>query len=129
MAKTLCKIVGLVLLIAGVCGFFSRNLMGMHLTNVHNVVHIASGALALYFGFAGSAGGARSFCLLFGLVYALLGVLGFIQPGFVASVLQAHEEAGAPSPTMAMDSIVHLLVGGVFLVAGLLSPRLSSPGS
>ena len=126
MAKTLCKVVGLVLLIAGIGGFFSPNLMGMHLTNVHNIVHIASGALALYFGFLGSAGGARGFCLLFGLVYALLGVIGFIQPGLVASVLQAHEEAGAASPTMAMDSIVHLLVGAVFLVAGLLSPKTAS---
>src|ERR1043166_10237205 len=83
MAKTVCKILGVVFLLVGVCGFAAPTLLGAHLTPAHNLVHIVSGVLALYFGFAGSAGAARGFCIIFGLVYLLLGVCGFFlgHPG------------------------------------------------
>ena len=130
MAKTVCKLLGLVFLLVGVAGFVSPNLMGTHLTLAHNLVHIVSGAIALYLGFAGSLSGARTFCLVFGAVYLLLGVAGFVM--------------GAPgTPTMAamaadprlwkvipgtlelgqMDHIVHILLGVVFLAGGLLTRR------
>ena len=37
-----------------------------------------SGALALYFGLIGTVRAARSFCIIFGVVYGLLGLLGLI---------------------------------------------------
>jgi len=52
MAKTVCKILGVVLLLVGVVGFAAPGLLGAHLNMAHNVVHIVSGAIALYFGFA-----------------------------------------------------------------------------
>src|SRR5438552_15226230 len=71
MAKTVCKILGVVFVIVGVAGFVAPTLLGAHLNPGHNLVHIVSGALPLYFGFAGSAGAARGFCQIFGLVYRL----------------------------------------------------------
>ena len=76
MAKTVCKILGVVFLLVGLVGFVSPNLLGSHLNAAHNVVHLVSGAIALYFGFAGSLSAAKTFCLVFGLVYLGLGVLG-----------------------------------------------------
>src|SRR5215475_922135 len=76
MAKTVCKILGVVFLLVGVCGFALPHLLGAHLSPAHNLVHIVSGIVALYFGFAGSMSGAKTFCLVFGVVYLALGVLG-----------------------------------------------------
>ncbi len=77
MAKTVCKILGVVFLLVGLLGFVSPDFLGAHLTAAHNVVHLVSGAVALYFGFAGSLAGAKTFALVFGVVYLGLGVLGF----------------------------------------------------
>jgi len=117
MAKTLCKILGVVLLIVGLVGFASPNLLGMHLTPIHNIVHLVTAAIALYLGFAGSPEGAKTFCAVFGAIYLLLGILGFAAPGVVASII------GHPGPVtsadLTPDNAVHLLLGIVFLAAGL----------
>ncbi len=118
MAKTICKVLGAVFLVVGLLGFVAPNLLGMHLSVVHNVIHLASGAVALYLGFAGTYSAARTFCLVFGGVYLLLGLLGFIAPAIVANLLQAHEAPG-PTGSLAPDNIVHLLLGAAFLVGGL----------
>src|SRR4051812_12102650 len=87
MAKTVCKILGVVFVIVGVAGFVAPGLLGAHLSPVHNLVHLVSGAIALYFGFAGSFSGARAFCLIFGAVYLLLGIVGFVLGHEAASTM------------------------------------------
>ena len=71
MAKTICKILGVVFLLVGVAGFAAPTLLGAHLTPPHNVVHILSGVAALYFGFAGSLSGSFLICdyLIFCLIF------------------------------------------------------------
>src|SRR6266849_9891872 len=81
MAKTVCKLLGIVFVIVGLCGFAAPGLLGAHLNMPHNVVHIVSGLIALYFGFAGSLSGAKGFCLVFGVVYLALGLLGMFVFG------------------------------------------------
>src|SRR3954468_24220209 len=78
MAKTMSTILGILFLIAGLLGFAMPGIMGMHLSAAHNVVHLVSGALALYFGTRGTYESARAFCIIFGLVYGLLGLIGFV---------------------------------------------------
>jgi len=123
MAKTICKIFGAVLLLVGIVGFFMHNLLGLHLTMIHNVVHILTGLVALYFGVSGSDSSARTFSQAFGAIYALLGIVGLFQPGIIATVIQFHEAGD----TMFMDNIVHLLVGAVFLLVGFI--RAPQPAS
>ena len=118
MAKAICKILGVVFLIIGLLGFVSPNLLGMHLSGIHNIIHLISAALALYFGFAASPSAARTFSLIFGAVYLLIGALGFIAPGPVIRLLQAYHAPGGPR-SLAADNIVHLLLGAIFIVAGL----------
>src|SRR5215218_3493930 len=99
MAKQIAKIMGVVFILVGIIGFLAPGLLGMHLSLAHTLVHLISGALALYFGFAGTLSGARLFCIVFGVVYALLGVAGFllVRPGThtVASVT-AHGQDSSP---------------------------------
>lgn len=134
MAKTICRILGIVFILVGIVGFIAPGLLGMHLSLAHNLVHIISGALALYFGYAGTISGARLFCIVFGIVYLLLGVVGFLAGGAgshgVAGVPAGHHGAAdsglwAVLPgtleLASMDHIVHILLGLVFLIGGFLT--------
>lgn len=118
MAKTICKILGVVFLLVGVAGFAAPTLLGAHLTPPHNVVHIVSGVIALYFGFAGALSGAKAFCLVFGVVYLALGILGLVL--------------GTPPERMWMvgplhfgtvDHGIHILLGVLFLAGGLFTKK------
>jgi uncharacterized membrane protein YbaN (DUF454 family) len=115
MAKTICKILGVVFLLVGVLGFALPHLLGAHLTPAHNVVHILSGVVALYFGFAGSLSGAKAFCLVFGVVYLALGVLGLALghgPDRTWIVLNTLEFGKS-------DHGIHCILGILFLAGGL----------
>jgi hypothetical protein len=131
MAKTICKILGVVFLLVGLIGFAKPDLMGTHLSLLHNLVHIASGAIALYLGFAGTLSAARMFCIIFGLVYLLLGVLGFVlgAPG-TPSMASMASMGSDPNLWKVIpgqfepgrnDHILHILLGIIFLVAGFMT--------
>jgi hypothetical protein len=110
MAKTVAKIMGLVLLLVGVLGFTHvLDPLGAHLSPAHNLVHILTGVISLYFGFAGSLSGAKGFCIIFGLVYLLLGILG----------LAMGELHIGPLMLGKVDHGIHLIVGAIFLAGGL----------
>ena len=120
MAKTACKVLGIAFLLAGLVGFVQPHLLGFHFTTVHNIIHLATAAVALYLGFAGTWTAARTFCLVFGATYALLGVLGFVAPGLVATLL-AHPEP-LTSGDLMPDNLFHIFAGLAFLVAGMKAP-------
>ena len=114
MSKTVCKLLGVVFVLVGIVGFFNEHLLGAHLDRYHNLVHIVSGIIALYFGFAGSLSGAKRFCLLFGFVYLALGVLGwFVGTG------PEHMLGVGPLRLGRVDHGIHVLLGVIFLAGGL----------
>src|SRR5688500_8477871 len=131
MAKTVATILGVVLLLVGVAGFFLPGLLGTHLSLAHNVVHLVSGAIALYLGLKGSLAATRMFCLVFGVVYALLGVAGYLLGKPDTPSLAGMADMGPDArlfkvlPGMlelgTMDHNVHILLGAVFLIAGLMT--------
>jgi Domain of unknown function (DUF4383) len=127
MTKTLCKILGVVLAVVGIAGFLKHDLLGLHLTAIHNIVHLLTAAIALYFGFYGSDAAARTFCQVIGAIYLLLGLVGFIAPNAMASIIRVHTATGSASLTP--DNVVHLLVGGVFLIVGFLRRRAPQPAA
>ncbi len=114
MAKTVCKILGVVFLLVGVCGFAAPHLMGAHLSVPHNGVHIVSGVIALYFGFAGSLSGAKAFALVFGVVYLALGILGM-----ALGTPPEHLWMVGPLELGQVDHGIHILLGVLFLAGGL----------
>jgi len=118
MAKTICKILGVVFLLVGVVGFASPDLLRAHLTPPHNVVHIVSGVIALYFGFAGSLSGAKAFSLVFGIVYLALGVMGLAMGEAPDRMLML-----GPLHLGTSDHAIHILLGIVFLAGGLFTKK------
>jgi hypothetical protein len=118
MAKTICKILGVVFRLVGVIGFVKSDLLGAHLTPAHNAVHIVSGVLALYFGFAGSLSAAKMFSLLFGVVYLGLGVLGMALGTDADRMWMV-----GPLHLGQADHAIHILLGVIFLAGGLFTKR------
>jgi hypothetical protein len=126
MAKTACKILGAVLVLAGIAGFFSHYLLGMHLTPVHNFIHLLIGALALYFGFAETSGAAHMVSRILGLIYLLVGIAGFITPGLIERAYQIQTTTG--SVNLVPDNIFHLGLGVAFTIVGFLrEPHPAAP--
>lgn len=119
MAKTICKILGVVFLLVGVAGFAAPTLLGAHLTPPHNVVHIVSGVIALYFGFAGSLSGAKAFSLVFGIVYLALGILGLT----LGDAENNRMWMVGPLHLGTSDHAIHILLGVLFLAGGLFTKR------
>ena len=114
MAKTIAKILGVILLLVGVLGFTHLlDPLGAHLSPAHNLVHIISGVISLYFGLAGSFGGAKAFCTIFGLVYLLLGLVGLAKGDLTIGPLMFGK----------VDHGIHLIVGAAYLFGGLLSKK------
>ena len=117
MAKTVCKVLGVVFVLVGIAGFAKQNLLGAHLNPPHNLVHIVSGVIALYFGFAGSTSGAKGFSLIFGVVYLALGILGLVLGN---AAMERMWDVG-PLHLAFVDHGIHILLGVVFLAGGLFS--------
>lgn len=127
MAKTIATILGVGFLLVGILGFVAPGAVGMHLSPAHNVVHLVTGAVSLFLGLKGSLSAAKTFCIVFGAVYLLLGVAGFVAGG--------EGEPGVPGPQDARllkvlpgvlefgtsDHAVHILLGAIFLIGGLMT--------
>jgi hypothetical protein len=116
---------GVVLLAAGILGFFADSSFGdlgsgvegdelivFEVNGWHNVVHIASGLLGL--ALMGTAAGARAYALGFGAVYLLVTIWGIVDGSNVFGLL----------PVNTADNILHIAIAATGILAGL----LSSPG-
>jgi hypothetical protein len=126
-ARLYCTLVGAVLVIAGIIGFFYSSSFDTGAAEVaantddvfgilgvngwHNVVHIALGLLAL--AVAGSTYGARMYCLGIGLVYVLLAIWGWVDgDGVLLGLIPVNDE----------DNVLHLILGLTGVAAGAASP-------
>jgi hypothetical protein len=125
MAKTVATLLGVVFIVVGAVGFVSHNPLelGAHLDPTHNVVHLVSGVVSLYLGARGSLSAARTFCLVFGVVYAALGVVGFVagqDPGKEFEISAVALKLGT------VDHIIHVAIGVLFLAGGFLTKTESA---
>jgi hypothetical protein len=123
LATQFCLLVGIVLVAAGIIGFFYNSTFTsdkrihddvfgvLSVNGWHNVVHIATGALTL--AFARTA--PRLWAGVFGLVYLAVAIWGFII-GSGDSILSI-------VPVNTADSVLHLLLG----LTGLLVYAASAP--
>jgi hypothetical protein len=105
---------GVVLLIVGVLGFVpgitvDNYLLGIfHVNAIHNIIHLVSGALLVWASKSGEALSQRVF-QVFGVVYALVALLGFVYGDDYV--------LGLVSNNMA-DSILHLVIAAGALYLG-----------
>ena len=123
-AQTYALLFGAVLLLVGIVGFFVNssfefgsdvegdNLILFEVNGLHNIIHIASGALGL--ALAKTASGARAYALGFGAVYLLVTLIGFADGETILGLF----------PINGADNVLHLLIAGLGIAAGLASsPR------
>lgn len=113
MAKTFAMVLGVILLLVGILGFLLNPagglLLGIFAVNgPHNAIHVASGLLGIAAAFMGWA---RLFCQAFGVVYLLVGLLGFVATDSQSMLL------GLIHINMAAN-LLHLAIGAVTAYVG-----------
>lgn len=120
-ARLYATVVGAVLVLAGIIGFFYSasfgspgnvdDVFGILSVNAwHNIVHILTGAIGLLV--AGYA--ARQYALGLGIVYLVIAIWGFII-GSGNSILGF-------IPINTADDFLHLILGALGIAAGLATP-------
>lgn len=108
--KTYCQASGVLLLVLGVAGILGIGIPGFLSINepAEIAVHFITGGLAAWAGF--SAGGyssfAKTYAQVFGVIYLLLGLVGFVAPDLPLGI---HFDLGC--------NLAHLLLGvwGVYV--------------
>lgn len=112
MQKSYALILGIVLTLVGIWGFFTDSILGLFSVNtLHSTVHLLVGLVGIY---AGTKTDGKMYNMVFGWAYGALGVLGFIP--FVSDIIM-----GLLSTNTA-DNVLHLAIGivslGVYYGAG-----------
>lgn len=113
--RTALGVAGLVFLVAGLYGFIDPTVFGIFdLTTAHNWIHVLTGALYAYLGFAAAPLNVVAWVArVGGIVYALLGIVGFfVQPGTFAPLLVLTTN----------ENIFHVLIGGAIAAIGFMLP-------
>ena len=119
MAKTYAGIAGAVLLLLGIGGLLLGDELLLGWVNIdllEDLVHVASGIVLLVAASRG-LGVARAVVGVVGVVYLLVGVLGFVAP-YLLGLL--------PHGYTAVDNLVHVLLGLLALLA-YANSRLPEP--
>ena len=126
-AKLYATVVGAVLTIAGIIGFFYSGSFGspgdvdavfgiLDVNGWHNVVHLATGLLGL----AAAGYAARTYALGLGLVYVVVAIWGFI--------IGSGDDILGIVPINTEDNILHLILGLTGLAAGAATPAEAPAG-
>ena len=119
MAKTLGMLFGIVFLAVGILGFVpgitkDEMLLGtFHVNAVHSIIHIVSGAIFLFASMAGAAAASLWF-KVFGLVYAVVAVLGFMNPNGPLLGMVSNNPA---------DTWLHVGLAAAMLLIGFTAPK------
>jgi hypothetical protein len=127
LAQTFCLVVGVVLVLVGVLGFIFGSSAFVAGTDVqgdefiifevngwHNIVHLATGAFLLLM--AGTARTAVLGALIFGVVYIVVAIWGFVDGNDVISLVPINEP----------DNWLHLILGLLGLAVGFSAGGLAA---
>ena len=112
------KLFGIGFILIGVLGFVpgvttdDGLLLGIFQVDaIHNVIHLLSGIVALIC--AGSFGASKSYFKIFGVVYALVTIIGFANGESILGIFSIN---GA-------DNLLHLVIAVVALYYGFSGPK------
>jgi hypothetical protein len=122
-AKAWSALVGIVLVAAGLVGFLNTPLVGsasgalVATDNVHNIVHLLTGAIALFIAFGLRGEQQANAVLGFGLLYTIIFVAVLVSPTLfgIFSV-----------PSNAAVHVIHFAVAAVSLAVGWMAKGRSS---
>lgn len=116
MVRQAALLFGIVLTLIGLLGFVPAlapddKLLGIfEVDTLHNLVHLASGLVALGAWVAGS-GAAKLYFQAFGIVYGLVAVIGFIQGDTVLGLILVN----------LADNLLHVLITAAALYLGFVA--------
>jgi hypothetical protein len=120
LVKRFAQIIGVVLILVGLVGLVLGDKLWLGILNidiVEDIVHLATGGLLAYVGFSGmDLSTARSVVLALGIIYLLVGILGFLVPMMFGLI---------PHGYTVFDDLLHLALG----VLGLAVALTASGGS
>jgi len=121
-------LIGSVLVVAGVIGFFYSASFGspgsvdavfgvLDVNAWHNIVHILTGAVGV-FAFASGPRAARMYALIFGAIYIVVALWGFIIGGgeSILGFIPINDE----------DNVLHTVLGLLGVGAGIASPEVEA---
>jgi hypothetical protein len=120
-ARLYAGLVGAVLVVAGIVGFFYSSSFGspgdvdavfgiLDVNGWHNVVHILTGALGLL-AFSAGVYASRQYALALGAIYIVVAIWGFI--------IGSGDQILGIIPVNTEDNVLHVLIGLAGLAAGL----------
>lgn len=124
-ASLYAEVVGAVLVVAGIVGFFYSSSFGspgsvddvigvLDVNAWHNIVHLLTGGLGLL-AFASGPRASRTYALAFGAVYIVVAIWGF--------VIGSGESILGFIPINTEDNVLHVILGVLGIGAGLASPE------
>ncbi|XGC80050.1 DUF4383 domain-containing protein [Bdellovibrio bacteriovorus] len=132
-AQEVCVVLGATSVVIGLIGFVADNFLGAHLSYTHNVIHVVSGAMAMWFGFD-SLANAKRFSVIFGAIYGALGILGFIiGTSGIPSHGAIHPDRflWKPAPDVlefgTTDHILHIFIAASFLIGAIFTFKRRAP--
>ncbi len=116
--RTYAQILGVVLLLIGVVGLVLGERLFLGILNIYiveDIVHLLTGGLLAYVGFGRvEEGAARTLVGVLGVVYLVVGILGFIVPTMFGLL---------PDGYTVFDNLLHLALGVLSIaVAWFLQP-------
>jgi hypothetical protein len=131
-ARIYALVVGAVLVVAGIIGFFyeptfsgdpevREAVFGILDVNAwHNLVHILTGAVGLA-AFAAGAYASRLYALGFGAIYVVVAIWGFVvgDGGMILGFIPVNTE----------DNVLHVVIGVVGIAVGAASPSATTPSA
>lgn len=108
IAKTVTWILGIAFVAIGVLGFVNDPVLGLFdVDTMHNCIHLLSGLLAIAAAISGESY-ARLYLIVFGLVYGVVAIIGFITPGTILGLFTVNEA----------DNYLHTAFAVIMLSAG-----------
>jgi hypothetical protein len=117
LLKRYAQILGVVLLLVGLIGLVLGDKVWLGILNidiVEDIVHLATGGLLAYLGFGrADLTTTRNLVLALGVVYLLVGVLGFVVPMMFGLI---------PDGYTIFDNLLHLALGILSLAVAFTAP-------
>ncbi|MBA3431383.1 MAG: DUF4383 domain-containing protein [Actinobacteria bacterium] len=112
-ARMYAKVVGVIVLLVGVVGLVvgdpEDGLLGLFNVDLaEDIVHLATGGLLAYVGFSGTNEAVKTVVTVLGVVYLLVGLIGFFSPELFGLI---------PNEYNVADNILHLALGALALLA------------
>lgn len=121
--QKVCIALGILFVVVGFGGVVMPGMLEMHLSFAHNLIHLLTGALAIWAGYSYQSRRAYNFSLAFGVVYGLLGLVGFLMgvPGYPGvGFLEADQNLLRLIPNVlefgTSDHSFHLILSAAFLL-------------